>query len=189
MDLNVTNFLFLKLLHHSFNWCLRKRFCAKSWVIRASREWTFSYLGSYFIIIAHLEPARKRRTLSYPCCTLCSRTVNLIQTFVNYCLVFSCALSLISCLTLKSLCSLILLAVFSTSLCSEKNRSSFCFLMLYCLQQVAPLEIHEENLSDVEEQLRFLVHVVEGAKIHFFLPLLKGSFSSWIWNTLGILVG
>ncbi|KAL3510951.1 hypothetical protein ACH5RR_030352 [Cinchona calisaya] len=53
--------------------------------------------------------------------------------------------------------------------------------------EVAPLEIHEENLLDVEEQLRFLIHVVEGARIDFFVPLLKGSFSSWIWHTLGIL--
>ncbi|KAI8022315.1 hypothetical protein LOK49_LG03G02555 [Camellia lanceoleosa] len=54
---------------------------------------------------------------------------------------------------------------------------------------VAPLEIHEENLIDVEEQLRFLIHAVQAAKISYLLPLLKGSFSSWIWNSLGILPG
>ncbi|XP_071926454.1 protein PHYLLO, chloroplastic isoform X3 [Coffea arabica] len=53
--------------------------------------------------------------------------------------------------------------------------------------EVAPLEIHKENLLDVEEQLRFLIHMLEGAKIDYFLPLLKGSFSAWIWHTLGIL--
>ncbi|CAL5419038.1 unnamed protein product [Camellia sinensis] len=55
--------------------------------------------------------------------------------------------------------------------------------------EVAPLEIHEENLIDVEEQLRFLIHAVQAAKISYLLPLLKGSFSSWIWNSLGILPG
>ncbi|KAJ7943266.1 protein PHYLLO, chloroplastic [Quillaja saponaria] len=52
--------------------------------------------------------------------------------------------------------------------------------------EVAPLEIHRENLVDVEEQLRFLIHVMKGARISCFLPLLKGSFSDWIWNELGI---
>ncbi|KAI9169285.1 hypothetical protein LWI28_010195 [Acer negundo] len=52
--------------------------------------------------------------------------------------------------------------------------------------EVAPLEIHKENLLDVEEQLQFFRHVIEGAKISLFLPLLKGSFSSWIRNVLGI---
>ncbi|KAI7980537.1 hypothetical protein LOK49_Contig138G00007 [Camellia lanceoleosa] len=55
--------------------------------------------------------------------------------------------------------------------------------------QVTPLEIHEDNLIDVEEQLRFLIHAVQAAKISYLLPLLKGSFSSWIWNSLGILPG
>ncbi|KAK4430131.1 protein PHYLLO, chloroplastic [Sesamum alatum] len=52
--------------------------------------------------------------------------------------------------------------------------------------EVAPLEIHEENLVDVEEQLRFLIHVIEGNTINNILPLLKCSVSSWIWNSLGI---
>ncbi|XP_047960192.1 protein PHYLLO, chloroplastic isoform X1 [Salvia hispanica] len=52
--------------------------------------------------------------------------------------------------------------------------------------EVAPLEIHKENLLDVEEQLRFLMHVIEGNTVSDNLPLLKGSFSSWIWNNLGI---
>ncbi|KAL8518400.1 hypothetical protein ACS0TY_009692 [Phlomoides rotata] len=52
--------------------------------------------------------------------------------------------------------------------------------------EVAPLEIHKENLLDVEEQLRFLIHAIEGNTISNFLPLLKYSFSSWIWNSLGI---
>ncbi|CAL5419035.1 unnamed protein product [Camellia sinensis] len=57
------------------------------------------------------------------------------------------------------------------------------------MSQVAPLEIHEENLIDVEEQLRFLSRSVQAAKISYLLPLLKDSFSSWIWNSLGILPG
>ena len=31
--------------------------------------------------------------------------------------------------------------------------------------------------------------MIQGTKISFYLPLLKGSFSSWIWNCLGIPVG
>ncbi|OVA12535.1 Thiamine pyrophosphate enzyme [Macleaya cordata] len=52
--------------------------------------------------------------------------------------------------------------------------------------EVAPLEIHKESLQDVEEQLRFLLHVIQGAEISYLLPLLKGSFSSWIWENLGL---
>ncbi|KAL6350620.1 hypothetical protein AAG906_022330 [Vitis piasezkii] len=37
-----------------------------------------------------------------------------------------------------------------------------------------------------ERSNRFLHHVIKGAKINFYLPLLKGSFSSWIWSCLGI---
>lgn len=57
------------------------------------------------------------------------------------------------------------------------------------IKKVAPIEIHEETLLDVEEQLRFLLHVMKGGNISYFLPLLKGSFSSWIWTELGIPVG
>lgn len=53
--------------------------------------------------------------------------------------------------------------------------------------EVAPLEIHKENLVDAEYQLRFLIHVMEQVEINSFLSLLKGSFSFWIWNELGIL--
>uniref|UniRef100_A0A2P2MWF1 Mandelate racemase/muconate lactonizing enzyme C-terminal domain-containing protein n=1 Tax=Rhizophora mucronata TaxID=61149 RepID=A0A2P2MWF1_RHIMU len=52
--------------------------------------------------------------------------------------------------------------------------------------EVSPIEIHKENLLDVEEQLRFLVHVIQGTNISSFLPLLNGSFTSWLWNKLGI---
>ncbi|XP_061990446.1 protein PHYLLO, chloroplastic isoform X1 [Rosa rugosa] len=55
------------------------------------------------------------------------------------------------------------------------------------LGEVSPLDIYKENLLDVEEQLRFLIHMMKGAHISCFLPLLKGSFSSWIWSNLGIL--
>lgn len=56
------------------------------------------------------------------------------------------------------------------------------------IEQVSPLDICKENLLDVEEQLRFLIHTMKGAHISCFLPLLKGSFSSWIRSNLGILV-
>lgn len=48
------------------------------------------------------------------------------------------------------------------------------------------MEIHKEDLLDVEEQLRCLIHMIQGAGISYYLPLLKGSFSSWIWKSLGI---
>lgn len=53
--------------------------------------------------------------------------------------------------------------------------------------EVAPLEFHKENLVDVEEQLRFFIHILKGAKLSYLVPLLKGSLSSWFWNSLGIL--
>lgn len=53
--------------------------------------------------------------------------------------------------------------------------------------EVAPLEIHKENLADVEEQLLFLLHVIKGIEINVSLPILKGSFTSWIWSNLGIM--
>lgn len=53
--------------------------------------------------------------------------------------------------------------------------------------EVAPLEIHKENLVDVEEQLLFLLHIIKGIKINVSLPTLKGSFTSWIWSNLGIM--
>lgn len=52
--------------------------------------------------------------------------------------------------------------------------------------EVAPIEIHKEDLLDVEAQLRFLVHKIEGSEISYLLPLLRGSFSHWIWRSLGI---
>ncbi|XP_004237229.1 protein PHYLLO, chloroplastic isoform X1 [Solanum lycopersicum] len=79
---------------------------------------------------------------------------------------------------------------------SESHRSTYHregFIISLCLEdgntgygEVAPLEIHQENLLDVEEQLQFLIHVVEGATIDHSLPLLKGSFSRWLWQRLGI---
>ncbi|KAI5383507.1 hypothetical protein KIW84_070768 [Lathyrus oleraceus] len=53
--------------------------------------------------------------------------------------------------------------------------------------EVAPLQIHKENLVDAEYQLRFLIHAMKQVDISSFLSLLKGSFSYWIWNELGIL--
>ncbi|KAI5419515.1 hypothetical protein KIW84_043619 [Lathyrus oleraceus] len=53
--------------------------------------------------------------------------------------------------------------------------------------EVAPLEIHKENLVDAEYQLRFFINAMKQVDISSFLSLLKGSFSYWIWNELGIL--
>ncbi|XAR65339.1 2-succinyl-5-enolpyruvyl-6-hydroxy-3-cyclohexene-1-carboxylic-acid synthase [Bertholletia excelsa] len=85
----------------------------------------------------------------------------------------------------------------STSVCDDSmNYYREGFLIALSLKdgsvgfgEVAPLEIHEENLIDVEEQLRFLTHAIQHAKISSFVPLLKDSFSSWIWNSIGILPG
>ncbi|XP_018715157.2 protein PHYLLO, chloroplastic isoform X4 [Eucalyptus grandis] len=76
--------------------------------------------------------------------------------------------------------------------CATSYREGF-LLHLYLednivgLGEIAPLEIHEENLQDVEEQLRFLIHVMKGAKINYMLPTLHGSYSSWIRSELGIM--
>lgn len=51
--------------------------------------------------------------------------------------------------------------------------------------EVAPIEIHEEEMIDVEEQLRFLFHKVKDCDLNI-VPLLRGSFSNWIWESLGI---
>ncbi|KAJ1279712.1 hypothetical protein BS78_04G176000 [Paspalum vaginatum] len=51
--------------------------------------------------------------------------------------------------------------------------------------EVAPIEIHEEDLFDVEEQLRFLFHRMKDSVLNV-IPLLRGSFSNWIWTSLGI---
>ncbi|CAI0431017.1 unnamed protein product [Linum tenue] len=61
-----------------------------------------------------------------------------------------------------------------------------CYLFSYSHGQVAPIDIHNESLADAEEQLRFLCHIIVGAKIEYPLPLLKGAFTSWLWNNLGI---
>ncbi|KAK3158306.1 hypothetical protein QOZ80_2AG0135410 [Eleusine coracana subsp. coracana] len=53
------------------------------------------------------------------------------------------------------------------------------------LGEVAPIEIHEEDLLDAEEQLRFLFHRVKDCALDV-IPLLRGSFSNWIWTSLGI---
>ncbi|XP_078444001.1 2-oxoglutarate decarboxylase/hydro-lyase/magnesium ion-binding protein isoform X2 [Wolffia australiana] len=53
--------------------------------------------------------------------------------------------------------------------------------------EVAPISIHRESLEDVEEQLRFLAHVIEGASAPRLLALLGGSFGSWFWKHLGVM--
>ncbi|KAJ0986775.1 hypothetical protein J5N97_005131 [Dioscorea zingiberensis] len=52
--------------------------------------------------------------------------------------------------------------------------------------EVAPIEIHQEDMVDVEEQVKFLLHIIEGSEISCLFPLLKGSVSYWIWNSLGV---
>ncbi|KAK9114479.1 hypothetical protein Syun_021276 [Stephania yunnanensis] len=52
--------------------------------------------------------------------------------------------------------------------------------------EVAPLDLNKENLLDVEEQLRLLQHLMQGAEMSSLLPLLNGAFSSWFWSCLGI---
>ncbi|XP_038893379.1 protein PHYLLO, chloroplastic isoform X4 [Benincasa hispida] len=54
------------------------------------------------------------------------------------------------------------------------------------LGEISPLDIHRESLLDVEEQLKCLIHILKGAKIRSSIPLLRGSFSSWIFHELGI---
>lgn len=51
--------------------------------------------------------------------------------------------------------------------------------------EVAPIEIHEEDLLDVEEQIRYLLHRVKDSVLDV-IPLLRGSFSNWIWTSLGV---
>lgn len=41
---------------------------------------------------------------------------------------------------------------------------------------------------DVEEQLRFLLTVIKFVELSYDLPLLRGSFSNWIWSNLGLTV-
>ncbi|KAL9680073.1 hypothetical protein QQ045_017948 [Rhodiola kirilowii] len=52
--------------------------------------------------------------------------------------------------------------------------------------EVSPLDIHKENLVDIEGQLCYLSHVLKGVEISYALPLMKGSFSTWIWSNLGL---
>jgi len=57
--------------------------------------------------------------------------------------------------------------------------------MITSQDSVAPIEIHEEDLLDVEEQLRFLFHMMKDSVLDV-IPFLRGSFSNWIWTNLGI---
>ncbi|XP_071735709.1 protein PHYLLO, chloroplastic isoform X2 [Rutidosis leptorrhynchoides] len=75
--------------------------------------------------------------------------------------------------------------------CSKHYREGFV-LILYLedgntgVGEVAPLGINKESMMDVEAQLQFLTHVIKRVGLNSSLPLLKGSFSSWIWINLGI---
>ncbi|XP_006647426.2 protein PHYLLO, chloroplastic [Oryza brachyantha] len=84
------------------------------------------------------------------------------------------------------------LAAPRTSGRSESSFSHEGFILKLCVGEnivgfgeVAPIEIHEEDLLDVEEQLRFLFHRMKDAKLDV-VPLLRGSFSNWIWTNIGI---
>uniref|UniRef100_A0A0D9VHL4 Mandelate racemase/muconate lactonizing enzyme C-terminal domain-containing protein n=1 Tax=Leersia perrieri TaxID=77586 RepID=A0A0D9VHL4_9ORYZ len=79
-----------------------------------------------------------------------------------------------------------------TSGISESSFFHEGFILKLCMDdnivgfgEVAPIEIHEEDLLDVEEQLRFLFHRMKDAELDV-VPLLRGSFSNWIWTCLGI---
>ncbi|KAL9246308.1 hypothetical protein vseg_019859 [Gypsophila vaccaria] len=83
-----------------------------------------------------------------------------------------------------------------TTVSSKRDSASFLrqgFILAITLDdgstgfgEIAPLEIHKENLLDVEEQLRFLVHILKGATIDGHLPLFGESFSVWIWRVIGV---
>jgi len=52
---------------------------------------------------------------------------------------------------------------------------------------VAPLEgLHKESLEDVEAQLQVLLPMLKGSTLPPTLPLLNGSFNSWLEGTIGI---
>ncbi|CAL5021226.1 unnamed protein product [Urochloa decumbens] len=79
-----------------------------------------------------------------------------------------------------------------TSGLSDGNFSHEGFILKLCVDdnisgfgEVSPIEIHEEDLLDVEEQLRFLFHMMKDSVLDV-IPFLKGSFSNWIWTCLGI---
>ncbi|KAK9090962.1 hypothetical protein Sjap_024139 [Stephania japonica] len=83
-------------------------------------------------------------------------------------------------------------SVSSNNNCSRFYREGFILTLILDdgstgFGEVAPLDLKKENLLDVEEQLRFLQHVMQGTEMSSLLPLLNGAFSSWFWLCLGIL--
>nr|XP_051209292.1 protein PHYLLO, chloroplastic isoform X2 [Lolium perenne] len=79
-----------------------------------------------------------------------------------------------------------------TSGASDSSFSHEGFILKLCMDanivgfgEVAPIEIHEEDMVDVEEQLRFLFHRVKDCELNV-VPLLRGSLSNWIWTSIGI---
>ncbi|KAL7603912.1 hypothetical protein Lser_V15G15247 [Lactuca serriola] len=84
-----------------------------------------------------------------------------------------------------------LCAPLTTPVVNDNYREGFV-LTLYLedgstgIGEVAPLGTHKGTLQDAQEQLQFLTHVIKGSTLHSSLPLLNGSFSSWIWTNLGI---
>lgn len=70
----------------------------------------------------------------------------------------------------------------------HKRRTMLRF-MLDLILQVAPLEgLHKESLVDVKEQLQVLLPMLKGVIVPPTVVLLNGSFSSWLFSTLGIQV-
>ncbi|KAG0608149.1 hypothetical protein M758_8G082600 [Ceratodon purpureus] len=53
--------------------------------------------------------------------------------------------------------------------------------------EVAPLDgLHSESFEDVEEQLQLLLPMLKGLTLPPTIPLLDGSFKSWLLDTIGI---
>ncbi|MCO5559536.1 hypothetical protein L7F22_013137 [Adiantum nelumboides] len=72
-------------------------------------------------------------------------------------------------------------------------RQGFIFCLHLCdgsigYGEIAPLEgLHKENLQDVEEQLRLLIRVLQGAEVSNILALLNGCFANWLSKSLGVM--
>ncbi|KAH9297375.1 hypothetical protein KI387_029057, partial [Taxus chinensis] len=80
---------------------------------------------------------------------------------------------------------------------SKKNQSEEAYregflltLLLYNGKkgygEVAPIGPHSEDMLDVEEQLRFLVHRAHNMSLNFLMSLLNDSLSGWMWRDIGI---
>ncbi|KAI5055725.1 hypothetical protein GOP47_0029246 [Adiantum capillus-veneris] len=85
----------------------------------------------------------------------------------------------------------------TTSIRTETSNLGFRQGFIFCLHlhdgssgygEVAPLEgLHKENLQDVEEQLRLLVHLLQEVTVSNTLALLNGFFANWLSKSLGVM--